>query len=301
MLILTNNVKIKENDNTTLEIEIVNTEGKEDRKANMSVLIDKNYEIEELLLNNSWIINKNGYAYTRIGKESIYMHQLIFKHCFGDDFVPRKKDKKVIDHLNNNHLDNRLRNLHILTIKDNSNKKLIDLNFDNLTVYVEYNYGQDIFQVRRMEEEKNIYNTRKYVLSYVAQDMIFYTDNEYKNYFNCFELVYDSYYKFIEDAKEISFKTKKINSIHKENKSKKIEDMQFEIEELIQLKNEIENILNAKKWIQIRNMSCNILTNEEFSKLSENEKQFLLTINKTSLQYLPSNSAGAFKIYKFLK
>ena len=296
MLILTNNVKIKENDETTLEIEVINTDKKDGTEANTSVLIDNNCEIKKLLLDNVWIINKDGYAYTRIGTESIYMHQLIFEHCFGCDFVPRKKDKKVIDHLNNNSYDNRLRNLHILMIKDNSNKKLIDLNFDNLTVYVEYNYKQDIFYERSIEEEKEIYNRRKYVLSYVAPDMFFYTNKEEKNCFNCFELVYDDYYKFIEDAKEISFKTKKINSICKKDKNKKIEDMQFELKELQQLRNIIENILNTKNWAELRNRNCNILTKEQFSELPENEKQFLLNINKTVLQYLPPNDGGSFKL-----
>ena len=296
MLILTNNVKIKENDETTLEIEVINTNKKGDTKANTSVLIDNHYEIKELVLSNHWIINENGYPYTRIGSKSVYMHQLIFEYCFGYDFIPKKKDKKVIDHLNNNRLDNRIRNLHILTIKDNSNKKPIDLNFDNLTVYIEYDYNRDIFQVRNMEKEGEIYKTRNYVLSYVAPDMLFYTNKEDKNCFNCFELIYDDYYKFIEDAKELSFKTKKINSIYKENKDKKIEDIQFESGELIKFKNEIENILNAKKWVRIRNRNCNILTKEKFSKLPEDEKQFLLIINKTVLQYLPPNSGGSFRL-----
>ena len=296
-LIVTNNAKIKENDETTLEIEIINPEKKDGRKENESILIDNNYEIRKIVLDNEWIIkDRRKYAYTRIGSESVYMHQLIFGHCFGYDFVPREEDKKVIDHLNNNRYDNRLRNLHILTIKDNSNKKPIDLNFDNLTVYIEYDYNRDIFQVRNMEKEGEIYKTRNYVLSYVAPDMLFYTNKEDKNCFNCFELIYDDYYKFIEDAKELSFKTKKINSIYKENKDKKIEDIQFESGELIKFKNEIENILNAKKWVRIRNRNCNILTKEEFSKLPEDEKQFLLIINKTVLQYLPPNSGGSFRL-----
>lgn len=291
-LIVTNNVKIKENDETTLEIEVINPYTKKRRKTNKSILIDNNYEIKKIVLDNEWIIDDGKYAYTRIGSKSVYMHQLIFGHCFGYDFVPREKDKKVIDHLNNNRYDNRLRNLHILTAKDNSDKKLIDFNIDNLTVYVEYNYNEDISQVKNNSEE--IYNKRKYVLSYISQDIIFHTDEEPENYFNCFELVYNDYYKFIADAKEISLKTKK-NSI-KKNRNKKIEDIQFELQELQQAKIIIENILNAKRYVEIRNKKRNILTKEEFNKLSENEKRLLLAINKTVLQYLPPDDGGSFKL-----
>ena len=291
-LIVTNNVKIKENDETTLEIEVINPDVKEGRKTNKSILIDNNYEIKKIVLDYEWIINDGKYAYTRIGSKSVYMHQLIFEHCFGYDFVPKEKDKKVIDHLNNNRYDNRLRNLHILTKKDNSNKKLIDIEIDNLTVYVEYNYNENISQVKHNSEE--IYNKRKYVLSYISQNIIFHTNKEPKKFFNCFELVYNDYYKFIADAKEISLRTKK--NVIKENRNKKIEDIQFEFQELQKAKIIIENILNAKKYVEIRNKKCNILTKEEFNKLSESEKRLLLTLNKTVLQYLPTDSGGSFKL-----
>lgn len=293
MNILTNNVKIKENDETTLEIEIINPDKKDGRKANESILIDNNYEIKKIVLGNEWIIkDRRKYAYTRIGSKSVYMHQLIFGYCFGYDFVPREEDKKVIDHLNNNRYDNKLRNLHILTVKDNSDKKLMDFNVDNLTVYVEYNYNEDISQVKNNSEE--IYNKRKYVLSYISQNIIFHTNEEPKKYFNCFELVYNDYYKFIADTKEISLRTKK--NLIKENRNKKIEDIQFELQELQQAKRTIETILNAKKYVEIRNKKCNILTIEEFNKLPENEKRLLLTLNKTVLQYLPPDSGGSFKL-----
>lgn len=292
MLFLTNNVKIKENDDTTLEIEVINTDKKGNTRENTCVLIDNHYEIKELILNNDWIINEKDYIYTRIGTKTIYMHQLIFEYCFGCDFVPKRKDNKVIDHLNNNSYDNRLRNLHILTAKNNSDKKLIDVNVDNLTVYVEYNYNEDISQVKNNSEE--IYNKRKYVLSYISRDIIFNTNEEPKKYFNCFELVYNDYYKFIADTKEISLKTKK--NFIKENRNKKIEDIQFELQELQQAKRTIETILNAKKYVEIRNKKCNILTKEEFSRLPEDEKHFLLTINKNVLQYLPPDSGGSFKL-----
>ena len=291
-LIVTNNVKIKENDETTLEIEVINPDVKEGRKTNKSILIDNNYEIKKIVLDYEWIINDGKYAYTRIGSKSVYMHQLIFEHCFGYDFVPKEKDKKVIDHLNNNRYDNRLRNLHILTKKDNSNKKLIDIEIDNLTVYVEYNYNENISQVKHNSEE--IYNKRKYVLSYISQNIIFHTNKEPKKFFNCFELVYNDYYKFIADAKEISLRTKK--NVIKENRNKKIEDIQFEFQKIQKAKIIIENILNAKKYVEIRNKKCNILTKEEFNKLSESEKRLLLTLNKTVLQYLPTDSGGSFKL-----
>lgn len=284
MDILKNEIKTKESDETTLEIDVI-------RKGKIvdMVLVDNNDEIKEMVLNHSWVINDDNYAMTKIDRKFVYMHQMIWGYYFGDDFIPRKGSKKVIEHLNNNHLDNRIRNLHILTENQNKNKKLIDANFDNLSVYVDYDYSQNIPKVKEKKLEKEVYKNRKYVISYISENMIFHTNKENDQFFNSFELVYDDYKKFIEDAKNISYKTQKIRN---GCKNKKITEVKLEVEEL---KNVIENIFKRKNWIYIRNKNCNIVTQEEWKNLTEEEKLFLMTINKTVFQYLPYNKGGQLK------
>ena len=201
MDILKNEIKTRESDETTLEICVVKRGTGE---IIDTVLIDNNDEIKEMILKRSWFVNDDNYAMTKIDKNFVYMHQLIWGYYFGDDFIPRKESQKVIDHLNNNHFDNRIRNLHILTENHNKTKKLIDANFDNLSVYVDYDYSQNISEVKEKQLEKEIYKNRKYVISYISENMIFHTNKENDQFFNSFELVYDDYKKFIEDAKNIS-------------------------------------------------------------------------------------------------
>lgn len=289
MDILKNEIKIKENDETTLEIDVVK---KATSEIIDTVLIDNNDEIKEMILKRSWFVNDDNYAMTKIDKNFVYMHQLIWGYYFGDDFIPRKESQKVIDHLNNNHFDNRIRNLHILTENQNKNKKLIDANFDNLSVYVDYDYSQNISEVKEKQLEKEIYKNRKYVISYISENMIFHTNKENDQFFNSFELVYDDYKKFIEDAKRISYKTQKIRKCCK---YKKITEVKLEVEEVEELKNVIENIFKRKNWIYIRNKNCNIVTQEGWKRLTEEEKLFLMTINRTVFQYLPSNKGGQLK------
>lgn len=289
MDILKNEIKIKENDETTLEIDVVK---KATSEIIDTVLIDNNDEIKEMILKRSWFVNDDNYAMTKIDKNFVYMHQLIWGYYFGDDFIPRKESQKVIDHLNNNHFDNRIRNLHILTENQNKNKKLIDANFDNLSVYVDYDYSQNISEVKEKQLEKEIYKNRKYVISYISENMIFHTNKENDQFFNSFELVYDDYKKFIEDAKNISYKTQKIRKCCK---YKKITEVKIEVEEVEGLKYVIENIFKRKNWIYIRNKNCNIVTQEEWENLTEEKKLFLMTINKTVFQYLPSNKGGQLK------
>ena len=49
------------------------------------------------------------------------------------------------------------------------------------------------------------------------------------------------------------------------------------------------DILNNRAWLEIRNITCNMLTKEEFNKLSEHEQQFYKTLNATVYQWLPPN------------
>lgn len=295
ILYVENTINEKTNDKTTATMKT---------NENEIVLIDNHKNIKRLINTKNWLIPPDGYTTTRVKTKDIRMHQLIMKSCFGDDYVPTKETKKVIDHLNNDSCDNRLRNLHILPIKDNNNKKLLDLNFDNLNVYIEYNYDFDYMlnqkQAYTLEDTKTIYDNRKYVLSYISTDILFVKDtNGQIEHFNCFELVYNDYYKFIKDIKQISKKTQEMNRIvnlskknpnHKDLKNiKGIQDINLNKERLEKQKQAIESILNEHKWIEIRNMTCNMLTKQEFDNLSEQERQFYKTLNVTVYQWLPPN------------
>lgn len=296
ILYVENTINEKTTDKTTAII-------KTDRDE--QVFIDNHKNIKRLINSKNWQVPADGYPVTRIKTTDIRMHQLIMEYCFGNQYVPTKETRKVIDHLNNNHCDNRLRNLHILPIKDNNDKKLLDLNFDNLTVYIEYNYNFDHIlnqkQAYTLEQIKEIYDNRKYILSYISTDILFVKDSNGKvQHFNCFELVYDDYCKFIKDVKQISKKTKEMNRISnlfKKNphnkefeKLKKIQDIKLNKERLEKQKQAIENILNKHEWLEIRNTYCNMLKQEEFSNLPENEQKFYKTLNATVYQWLPPNT-----------
>lgn len=290
-----NKASKKVNDEKTAEIST---------DSNEIIYIDSHKNITRLINSHNWLIPIDGYPTTRVKTKDIKMHQLIMKSCFGDDYVPTKTTKKVIDHLNNDSCDNRLRNLHILPTRDNNDKKLLDLNFDNLGVYIEYDYDFDYMlnqkQTYTLEDTKRIYDKRKYVLSYISTDILFVKDtNGQIEHFNCFELVYDDYYKFIKDIKQISKKTQEMNRIiklskknpnHKDLKNiKHIQDINLNEERLEKQKQAIENILNNHEWLEIRNMSCNMLTKQDFDNLTEQEQQFYKTLNVTVYQWLPPN------------
>ena len=305
LLIVAEEYNIKSNDNTTAQLYAKSYKNLEKAIIEDIVLVDNNENIINIISSYNWIIDSKGYPITRIGNKDIRMHQLIMEECFGKEFVPTKKSGKVIDHLNNNPCDNRLRNLHILTKKENENKKLLDKNFDNLTFYIDYNYNfncmlySNLPNCYTLNDTKKLYRNRKYILNYIAEDMLFKDNNKQNKPFNSFELVYNNYQSFATDIKCISEKTEKIshfNSRTKNNSLKEevskindIKDIVLNNKEKEELKQAIEEILNKKNWQDIRNINCNIITRGEFNNLSEAEKHFYLTIKNTVFQYLPPN------------
>lgn len=305
LLIVAEEYNVKSNDFTTVQLYATSYKNLEKAIIEDTVLVDNNENIMNIISSYNWIIDSKGYPITRISNKDIRMHQLIMEECFGKEFVPTKKSGKVIDHLNNNPCDNRLRNLHILTKKENENKKLLDKNFDNLTFYIDYNYNFNCMLYSNssncytLNDTKKLYRNRKYILSYISEDMLFKANNNQSKPFNSFELVYSDYQSFADDIKHISMKTEKINnfnSMAKSNSSKEelsnikdIKDIVLNNRDKEELKEVIEEILNKKNWQYIRNINCNIITREEFNNLSEAEKHFYLTIKNTVFQYLPPN------------
>lgn len=302
LLVVSNEVQMRKRDITTAEMKTNEYMGITNIPLWDTVLIDNNDNIKDLILSYDWLLDTNGYPVTRIGTKDIKMHQLIMKTCFGEKFVPTRDTGKVIDHLNNNRCDNRLRNLHILSAKENNNKKLLDCNWDNLTVYIEYDYNLDwILSSSNMmsytyPQAKKKYDNRKYILSYMASDMIFGVQDQ-KEPFNTFELEYSNYEMFIQDINHISTQTKEVNRInklagknsqHKDLKEiKTMKDIQLCPTKKQKQLQAIVEILNYHNWQEIRNLKNNIFTKQEWENLSEEEKQLYIAISKTAIQYLP--------------
>ena len=81
---------------------------------------DKEIKVDDadypLLARFRWIVSDTGYALTQIrGQKHIRMHHLVY------GAMP--KGKLVIDHLNNDRLDNRRSNLRLCTMKDNARNR----------------------------------------------------------------------------------------------------------------------------------------------------------------------------------
>lgn len=85
--------------------------------SNSDKIIKVDDEDYPLLSRFKWYISDSGYALTQIrGQKHIKMHHLVWGSIDG---------QLVIDHLNNDKLDNRKSNLRLCTQKDNSNNRQI--------------------------------------------------------------------------------------------------------------------------------------------------------------------------------
>lgn len=84
-------------------------------KTKKGVLFLVDFDKLNLIKQYSWSFN-NGYlvAYDKVQKRNIYLHQLLT-----NTHINRDKTK-VVDHVNHNKLDNRLKNLRVVTYKENS-------------------------------------------------------------------------------------------------------------------------------------------------------------------------------------
>lgn len=89
--------------------------------------------------------NKNGYARTKINEKEILMHRMIMK-C---------PDDKVVDHINNNKLDNRRENLRITTKSvNNQNKKK---RLGSMSQYLGISYSDNRYRAYITVNGKHIY------------------------------------------------------------------------------------------------------------------------------------------------
>lgn len=79
------------------------------------------FDIENLekVSAHAWFIDSLGYPSTGIGRENIRMHRF---------FVEDVQDGMVIDHINRNKMDNRVKNLRICTQKENVHNSTIRKN-----------------------------------------------------------------------------------------------------------------------------------------------------------------------------
>lgn len=83
--------------------------------------INRNGNLPDVILNVS-LYNKSKYYTIKLYKNGIqktkYIHHLVF-----DTFVGTERNRRLnIDHINNNPIDNRLENLQLITIRQNSSK-----------------------------------------------------------------------------------------------------------------------------------------------------------------------------------
>lgn len=71
-------------------------------------------------------INKGGYVIVSLCGKPHYLHRLI-----AQAFIPNPENKRCIDHLNTNRLDNRVENLRWVSHKENSNNPLTKKHFSD--------------------------------------------------------------------------------------------------------------------------------------------------------------------------
>lgn len=97
-----------------------------------------------------WSRTSQGYAHARVGDKTMRMHILI-----ADKHIGKREDGKVLDHINQNKLDNRLCNLRVCTMKENSRNRDRHAS-DETSKYHGVNYRKDSgnWRVRIKDGEK---------------------------------------------------------------------------------------------------------------------------------------------------
>lgn len=85
-----------------------------EQKSQSEKIIIIDTEDLELIKNYYWQLNCNGYPQTRKNNNKIYLYRLILNYF---------NKEKIVDHINRNPLDNRKKNLRIVTIAENNLNK----------------------------------------------------------------------------------------------------------------------------------------------------------------------------------
>lgn len=159
------------------------------------------------------------------GKTTIRLHQLIFQYYFGDteEFKEykaqeysrsrSKQGKLVIEHLNNNEIDNRIQNLHITTQQQNKNKSILDEMIDYNKCYISY---------PKNEEGQRIYAQREYIVQFNNIPGLFFNFGDKKEACNTFAISFEAteFEEYLEAVEKISTLTK--NFLQKTEEAKEI-------------------------------------------------------------------------------
>lgn len=76
----------------------------------------------DLIKNIHWSLNHNGYAHSRQGGKTRYLHrEILASHT---KYKTKSERTLVVDHINNIRLDNRLSNLRYVTLRGNTTNKI---------------------------------------------------------------------------------------------------------------------------------------------------------------------------------
>lgn len=101
----------------------------------------------------SWSIDKHGYPTGRINTNTVRMHRLIME-LNGHDLNKINEDNCIIDHINNNKIDNRLENLRINTISGNNHNRTKSKNATSKYKGVSYFKRDKNWMVQIRKDEK---------------------------------------------------------------------------------------------------------------------------------------------------
>ena len=85
-----------------------------DGNKEVSILVDKR-DLERVK-SKYWTLNHNGYVHSRSGGEKTYLHWYVIGE--------RPSKGMVVDHINNNPLDNRKANLRLVSIRENNTNQI---------------------------------------------------------------------------------------------------------------------------------------------------------------------------------
>lgn len=178
--------KLLENEKQIHETNILNTEISRNELGQAVIPLNKNkHHVNEHaivddddwydLIRFSWLQNKQGYVIARIHSRIVYMHRYLQKET-----IP---NSHVVDHINQNRLDNRKLNLRVVSYSENNqNVSRTHIN-QKTSTYIGVTYAKDKGKWKaRIKKDQKTYNLGHYqneedaARAYDAQAKILYSN-----------------------------------------------------------------------------------------------------------------------------